>query len=76
MLNSVEHSFILMSCTKYFSQKTSFVVVTKRQKKLEISKGGGRQGGGGVNEGERLKLLNPVTSKTVLEPHIFLAVTS
>lgn len=74
MLNSVEHSFILMSCRKHFSQKTSFVVVTKRQKKLEISKGGGRHGG--VKGGKGLKLLNSVTSKTVLEPHIFLAVTS
>lgn len=46
MLNSVEHSFILMSCRKHFSQKTSFVVVTKRQKKLEISKGGEKGGGG------------------------------
>lgn len=70
MLNSVEHSFILMSCRKHFSQKTSFVVVTKRQKKLEISKGGGVRGG------EWFKLLNPVTSKTVSKPHIFLAVTS
>lgn len=45
----MEHSFILMSCRKHFSQKTSFVVVTKRQKKLEISKGRGVCGGNGLN---------------------------